>query len=165
MTTRTYAGWVEPIAAQYRETRRELVELARALPADVWSRPSPLPAWTYKDLLAHIAGDTGKNALRLLRSVAVDRRADQSLFDQMGRDVESRNARDVAERRERSVDQLVGEIEADAEEWQDLLARFGEEDRDLRQEGIPWSLGEALSRNPDGHDREHLEHLRTAVLK
>ncbi|MDZ4279045.1 MAG: hypothetical protein U1B78_07890, partial [Dehalococcoidia bacterium] len=96
-------------------------------------------------------------------SVAVQRQADQSLFDQIGRDVEARNERDVMERRERSVDELIGELEADGGEWEDLLARFGEEDKDLREEGIPWSLGEALSQNPGGHEREHLAQLKTAL--
>ena len=163
MTERTFAPWVEPIAAQHREGRRELVELARSLPVDAWSRPSPFPGWTFKDLLAHVAGDTGKNALRLLRSVAVDQRADQAQFDQLGEDVDARNERDVIERRERSVDALIVEIESDGEEWDELLARFGEEHRDLRQEGIPWSLGEALNMNPGGHQREHLAQVRTAL--
>ena len=163
MTDRTFASWVKPIVAQHREGRRELVELARSLPVDAWSRPSPFPGWTFKDLLAHVAGDTGKNALRLLRSVAVDQRVDQTLFDQIAKDVDARNERDVVGRRERSVDELIAEIEADGEEWDELLARFAEEHKDLRQEGIPWSLGEALSRNPGGHQREHLAQLRGAL--
>jgi len=163
MSTRIFAPWVVPIAAQHREGRRELVELARSLPVGAWSRPSPFPGWTFKDLLAHVAGDTGKTALRLLRSVAVDQRADQTLFDQIGKDVDARNERDVVERREQSVDELIAEIEADGEEWDELLARFGEEHKDLRQEGIPWSLSEALSSNPGEHQREHLAQLRTAL--
>jgi hypothetical protein len=97
-----------------------------------------------------------------MRTIAVNRRADQAMFDQLGKDVDARNELDVVERRARTVDELIAEIEADGEAWDELFAQFGEDDKDLRQEGIPVSLGEALSANPDGHARGHLAQLRTA---
>src|SRR3990172_8160338 len=54
VTTRTFATWVEPYAAQLRENREQVIAFACSLPAEAWDRPSPLPGWTYKDLLAHI---------------------------------------------------------------------------------------------------------------
>ncbi len=51
MTTRTFAPWVEPIAARFRESRAELLEFARSLPSEAWSRPSPNTGWSCKDLL------------------------------------------------------------------------------------------------------------------
>ena len=38
-----------------------------------------------------------------------------------------------------------------------------DEDKDLRQDGIPMTLGEGLSNEPGGHDREHTVPLRAAV--
>ena len=55
MTTRTFAPWVEPIAAQLRESRRGIVEVARTIPEGAWSRPSHDPGWSYRDLLTHLA--------------------------------------------------------------------------------------------------------------
>jgi len=55
MTARTFVPWVEPAAAQLRESRRQIVQLARAIPDDMWGRPSPYPGRTYKDQFAHLA--------------------------------------------------------------------------------------------------------------
>ena len=54
MASRSFAPWVEPVAARLREGRAEIVELARSVPPEAWSRPSPNPGWRCKDLLAHL---------------------------------------------------------------------------------------------------------------
>ena len=41
MTSRTFASWVEPIAAQQRETAAQVVELVRPIPVEAWNRPKP----------------------------------------------------------------------------------------------------------------------------
>ena len=55
MTTRSFAPWVEPIAAELRKLRAEVAKFARSAPPDFWGKPSPNHGWTNKDLLAHLA--------------------------------------------------------------------------------------------------------------
>lgn len=159
MAGRTFAGWVEPVAAKAAQSRAELVAYARALPPEAWSRPSPNEGWSCKDVLAHVAGDKGY--IMILRA-AVDRtRLDPALFAE-GEGTRA-NARDVQERRDRSIDELVAEIESDAEVRLDLMSRLTDGDRDLRQKEFPLSLGEVLEAGPGGHDREHLEQIKEAI--
>ena len=153
-----FAPWVEPIAATYRERRGALVRFARALPADAWRAPSPDPGWDCKDLLAHVAGDTGKNLHAGLRLLA----AGQALPDALFRDFDGRNARDVAERRQRSVSELIAELESDGDETQRLLAQLPEDAGSLHVEGLQGTLSEALAALAS-HDSVHLEQLRAAT--
>ncbi len=157
--TRAYASWVEPVAERTSAVRMEFVEVARSIPAGDWDKSSPVAGWTYKDLLAHLAGDTGKNFLSILRAVVARERVDGSLLGSP----DDRNARDLEERRGRSVEELIAEIEADTEEHLDLVSRLSETDKDLRQDDIPTSLGEGLTNDPGGHVRRHLAQLRTAL--
>ena len=157
MTQRTFASWVEPIAEAQRAARAEVAEVARSLPADAWERPSANGGWTYKDLLAHMAGDTDKNVHRALRMVLAGRRVDPAIFE----DIDAQNARDIEARRERPVEQLLAEIEADGADLEELLAQLKDEDENRRQPGIDATLGDAL-RSVSGHHARHLEELRTA---
>lgn len=159
MTTRTFVAWVEPIAAELRASRAEIAGFARAAPEELWARPSPLDGWTARDLLAHLAGDTGKGSAAAMRAT-VDRLAPDPAPFAAG--VDALNARDVEERRDRSIAEIVAEIEADGEVWQELLSQLGGNDEAMRWEGFPWGLGEYL-RILAEHDREHLEQLRAAV--
>ena len=168
MTTGTFAQWVEPIARRDREGRAELLEFARSVPAEAWDRTSPVEGWTYRDVLAHIASDSGKWFAYILRTVLNGERLDPTRVGP-GVDVDAVNARGVAERRGRSIAELIAAIEADGADHQELLARLTNEDRDTRQAGYPTSFAEFLSENPagsrGGHDREHLAQLRTALEK
>jgi uncharacterized protein (TIGR03083 family) len=168
MTTRTFAPWVEPIARRDREGRAELLEFARSVPPDAWDRASPVEGWTYRDVLAHLASDTGKWFAHILRTVLSGKRLDPTRVGP-GVDLDPINARGVAERRGRSIAELIAEIEADGEEHQELLSRLTGDHRDTRQAENPISFGEFLSDNPagsrGGHDREHLAQLRTALEK
>jgi uncharacterized protein (TIGR03083 family) len=160
MTTRTFASWMEPISAQFRETRAELVGVARAMPDEAWELPSPNEGWTYKDLLGHVAGDTDKTFLRGLRAVVDRQPVDLATFTT---GVDERNARDIEERRGRTIDELIAEIEADGEERQGLLARFTEADENWQPEGLPTTASNGLRGMAGDHDREHLAHLRAAL--
>lgn len=154
MKERTFAAWVEPIAKQLREGRNAVSELARAAPADLWDRPSGAEGWTCKDVLAHLAGDTHKVSAAVMRGAV----ADASILDDNG---DAANARDLEERRERSVDELIAEIEADGDEWQRLLSELGDRDADRHPPGFPLSVGEYL-RLLATHDLDHLDQIRTA---
>lgn len=159
MTSKAFAPWVEPIAAGLADGRQQVIEFARSLAADAWSRPSAADGWTNKDVLAHLAGDTGKVSLAVLRAAAGGRTLEHSGLADGG---DALNARDVDERRDRSVDELMAEIEGDGREWQDLLSQLKETHQHLRWPGFPLSLGEYLLILLP-HDREHLAQLRTAL--
>ena len=159
MADRTYASWVEPIAAKDRESRSELLELARKLSPGDWERPSPLPGWTLKDMLAHLAGGTGKNFQTILQAVVSRTPVDPAVLG----DPEARNAQDVEDRKDKSVGELISEIRGEGEAISLLLARLTEDDKELRQDNIPMSLGEGLSQDPGAHYRTHLAHFREAL--
>ena len=72
------------------------------------------------------------------------------------------NARDLGERRERSVDALIAELESDGEEWQRLLGELGEGDAHRHLPTFPLSLGEYL-RLMTTHDLDHLAQMRMAL--
>jgi uncharacterized protein (TIGR03083 family) len=160
MTNRAFTPWVEPIAAQIAAAREEFVAVARSVPAEAWGQASPAEGWTYKDVLAHLAGDTDKQLLSILRAVVSRQPINASL---LGSSPDERNTHDIVERRERQIDTLIAEVEADTEEHLDLLSRLTEDDQALRQDDIPMSLGEGLSNDPGGHARGHIAQLRTAL--
>lgn len=159
MADRAYANWVEPIAAKDRESRTELLELVRTLSAGDWERPSPLEGWTLKDLLAHLAGGTGKNFQTILEAVVGRQQVDPSVLA----DVDAKNKQDVEDRKDKSIGELLSEIQGEGEAIDLLLARLTEEDKDLRQGNIPMSLGEGLSQDPGGHYRTHLADFKEAL--
>ena len=159
MTTRTFAPWVEPIAAQLSESRRAVAEVARAVPEVAWGRASPDPGWSYRDLLAHLAvGDWVCQAV--LRAAVGGEPFDMTITTQL----DDRNARMIEEREGRSVQELIAEVGAEGEETQELLGQLSEADEERRQEDAPMSLGEYLRFYPT-HDRDHLEQLRTALQR
>ena len=159
MSDRTYASWVEPIAASDRESRIELLELVRTLsPAD-WERASPLPGWTLKDVLAHLAGGTGKNFQQILEAVVSRTPVNPAMLG----DADARNAQDVEDRKDMSVGELISEIVGEGDAIDLLLSKLTDGQKDLRQDNIPMSLGEGLSQDPGGHYREHLAHFKKTL--
>jgi hypothetical protein len=155
---REFAGWVEPLAALYGANRTALVAYARSLPAGTWTLPSPDPGWTCKDLLAHVAGDTGQNLHAALRAIIAGGPVPPELFT----DFDRRNARDVEERRGRSIEQLIDELVRAGEETQRLLAQLTEADARRHEPGLRGDLPDAL-RALASHDATHLEQLRAAT--
>lgn len=153
MSERTFAAWVEPIAAKLRDTRREIVVVAESTPDGAWEETSPLDPWTYKDLLAHLA--TGDWVCQSVLNMVVH----GTEFDFQGPD--DGNARFVQERREMPVAELIAEVEAEGEETQELLSQLKDEHQGLTREGARMNLGDYLRGFP-GHDEQHLAQLRTA---
>ncbi|MEX2159508.1 MAG: maleylpyruvate isomerase N-terminal domain-containing protein [Dehalococcoidia bacterium] len=156
-TTRTFALWVEPIATELRFTRGEIANAARLMLPDIWGWLSPLPGWTYKDLLAHCAiGDWVCQTL--LRAAVAGEQIDLRFLDQLNES----NQRLVDERKERTPEELIAELEAESEKTQALLAQLSEEHDGLKPEGAPMSLG-AFLRDFHSHDLGHLAQLKTAT--
>ena len=158
MTQRSFASWVEPVAAVLAEDRRQVISFARSAPAALWGRPSEVPGWTYKDILAHLAGGNDLVLQRLLGAAVAREPLDPSLF---GLKTDAENARGVAARRGWPVDRLVAELERDGDEVQDLLSQLREEDEGLGRDVLPLSIGGFLRIvEEERHDRLHLEQLR-----
>ena len=160
MVERTFAAWVEPIADRQRSDRVEVLAFARSIPAEAWSRPSPNEGWTCKDVLAHLAGGNDRFLQTVLRAVTAGEQLDPALVT---RDTDAENARGVETRRDWPANRLIAALESDGEGVQELLSKLTDDNKDLRQEGFPMSLGEFLEavRN-EGHDLEHLAQLKAA---
>jgi hypothetical protein len=159
MSDHTFAPWVAPGAAELRETRAEVVSVARQLPLERWDQPSPLEGWAYRDLLAHLA--TGDWVFQtVLSAVTKDRDANLSFINPDF--VNAGNAERVAGRRTRPIEDVIAEVAQEGEETQALLARLTPEDESYERPGLPMTLVEGLRRFP-GHDRDHVAQLRTAL--
>ncbi len=150
MAVRTFAPWVEPIAAELRQLRAEVAEFARSAPPDFWAKPSPNYGWTNKELLAHIA--TSHWVMQGLLAASLEGKPFRFYGPDEG------NAERVAVRREASVRELVAEVEAEGEESDQLLARLTPEHEHFRPEGAPRAIGEILRGFPN-HDSHHLRQL------
>ena len=166
MTERTFASWVEPITRRDREGRAALLDYVRSAPADAWQQPSPVDGWNCKEVLAHIAGDTGKWFSHMLHAALDGQQLDPTRVGPRV-DVDALNRRDVEERRGRSFAELIAEIEADGEDHEELLSRLTDDHKEFRLAEYLLSLGELLDGNAagnhGGHDREHLAQLREAL--
>ncbi len=161
MTAKTFAPWVEPIAAELAGNRAAIVETARSLGAEAWQRPSPLDGWAYRDLLTHLA--TGDWVCQhILRSVLANETLNVGQIIDMNW-VDQGNAKLLQERRGRSVQELIAEVEAEGEETQELLTKLTDEHEGQTQEGAPMTLAAYLGAVFPGHDRDHLAQLRTAL--
>ena len=157
MTNQTFAPWVEPIAEQLRASRTEIVRTAHQLLDPLWTLPSRMKGWTFKDLLAHLA--SGDWVCQMILRAALDNEP----FDMAAlNDVDGQNERHRQERQDRSVRELIAEVQAEGEETQELLARLTDADENRTQKDAPMSLGEYLRGFPN-HDREHLEELTRAL--
>ena len=161
MTARTFAAWVEPVATQLRADRAQVVAFARSTPPDVWDTPSPVDGWTCKDLLAHIGGGNDGMFQKVLRAVVARTPVEASIFSV---DTDAENAREVTARRGWPVEKVIAELESTGEEIQELLAGLRDDDRDLRAEGSPITLGQFMDIvREERHDLEHLERLRMSL--
>jgi hypothetical protein len=151
------ADWVRPIASVMDRGATDLLAFARAQPADFWEAASTLDGWTRRDVLAHLAGDTGKVSSRAMAAaVSGEPFEDPPDFRDGG---DALNALDVAERRGCSIGELLAEIEHERDQWRGLLRRLHAEDEHARWDGFPLTLGQYL-RLCATHDSEHLSNIR-----
>ena len=161
MTTRTFAPWVEPVAARLRENRAQVVAFAGSVPAEAWECPSPLDGWTCKDLIAHIGKGNDQIFQQVLRMVVAGNPIDTSIFKA---DTDEANAREVGARRGRSPDAIIAEAEGAGEEVQELLSQLRDEHEHFRQKDPPFILKTFLEFVlKESHDLEHLAQLRAAL--
>jgi len=161
MAERRFARWVEPLASQMRDSRAQVIAFARSAPAGIWAKPSPLEGWTYRDVLAHLAGGNDEMLQKILRAVVSGQPVDPAVLDP---DTDGENADGVAERRGWPLERLFEALEADGTEMQELLAGLKESDKDIRPGAASWTL-EGLLRvvHEENHDLEHLTQLRAGI--
>jgi uncharacterized protein (TIGR03083 family) len=161
MTTRTYASWVEPVARQMRAARLEVLDFAKSAPAGFWARPSVLPGWTNKDLLAHIGGGNDQMLQKILRHVVAGEAVPAAVLEM---DTDAENAAGVDERRDWSLARITAELQDGGEELDRLFGQLKETDAGLHPGAATWNLG-GLFRLilEENHDLEHLEQLRQSM--
>jgi uncharacterized protein (TIGR03083 family) len=150
-----FASWVAPLAARIAEGRDAVVEFARSLDEAAWEEPSVVEGWRRRDVLAHLAGDTDKVTIAVLRAAADP----NALAPSYGDGDAVVNARDLEVRRGWSIEELIAEIQADGEEWRRLISQLGEEDGGKRWPGFPVDVARYLGLLAE-HDPEHLEQMR-----
>lgn len=162
MTERTFAAWVEPIAAQHRRDDAQVLEFARSLSEEAWAQPSGLDGWTCKDVMAHIGNGNDQLYQQLLRQVIAGDKIDTSIFIDVDTDAE--NAAGVAERRSLSPAEVIAEFEEAAEEVLDLVAGLTDEHEHLRQDDPPFVLKGFMDLiGKESHSIEHLKQMQAAL--
>ena len=158
--------WVEQIARRDLEARKELLRFARSISDKAWSLPSPLDGWTCRDVLAHLAGDTGKWFEHILGSVLHDEPLDAAKFGP-GADIDLLNTLDIDARRSHAVSELLAEIESDGRKHDEMLSSMTDDHEHHLLAPYSASLGEFLSGkeagNRGGHDREHMANIQAAL--
>lgn len=160
--TRIFAPWVSAFAAKLRVDNAQVLAFARALPADVWERPSGLEGWLVRDVLAHIGKGNDQLFQKLLRQVIAGGPVDTAIFRDV--DTDGENARAVEERRGLTPEELIAELEEAGDEMRDLLSQLTEEHEHLRQEDPPFIFKGFLDMvDKESHSLEHLVQLKAAV--
>jgi hypothetical protein len=152
---RTFAAWVEPLAASLRESQQEVEQVAQAIPAESWAKESGYAGWSYKDQLAHLP-ESYRGITAVLRAIVEGRGPDFSRFD----DIDALNEANRQAHLSTPVNDLLAELTIDGDALQDVLA-------ELRPEHAGFNLGPMLlSQALQGftlHDRAHLAELRKAL--
>ncbi len=161
MTARTFAPWVEPIAAQQEDHTTQVLEFARSQPADAWSRPCGGEGWTCRDVLAHIGKANDRLFQNILREVIAGRHIDQAVLDV---DTQGDNGRLVAERRGWPIEKVIAEVEEAEEEILELLSQLTDDHQSYRQDDPPFVLsGFVRLVEGESHALEHLAQIRAAL--
>ena len=164
MTTRTFLPWVDGPAKQLRESRIEVRRTAEKFLPDLWTMPSPLEGWTYKDLLAHLASGEWVFQTMLRDVLGIEKKLpEQASMDY----VNEGNAERLAARQDTSVEELIAEVATAGETTQELLSQLTEAiDPTMvvwrRPNGDPVTLEQWISGFPQ-HDVTHGAQLKTAL--
>jgi len=157
MASRKFAAWVEPLAASYRESRADLVQLARTLTDEQLSRPTGDEGWSVRKEVTHIAA-SDPDFLKTLNAILDGGTPDLDIFT----DIDARNARNLERWKNRSMEEMTGELESNGQALQDLLARLTADDKARQPEGLPFPLG-FLINGYGQHGPYHLGQIRQAI--
>src|SRR5262245_60369394 len=123
MSERTFAAWVEPLAASYRENRAAVVELARGLSDEQLARATGDEGWSVRTEFTHIAA-SDPDFVKTLTLILDGGKADLSIFN----DIDARNARNLDAWKDRSMPNIAAALENNGRTLQLLLSRLTDED-------------------------------------
>ncbi|MCL5266042.1 MAG: DinB family protein [Chloroflexi bacterium] len=149
------------VICSLEESRQELVALAKSLTSEQLQLPTENEGWSVKDTLAHVASSEGG----LLATV--NRILGGQVATRPGFDLNAYNQQQVEKRRNRSVDELLAELDASRPE---ALKRFGEltdeqlATRGNMASGTPIDVISVFQRIGD-HERLHCDQIRKAIGK
>jgi hypothetical protein len=152
-----FAAWVEPFAASYRESRAQVVRLAHAASDSDLTRPSGDEGWTVREEFVHIAASED-DVIRTLGAVLRGEAVETSIFE----DIDGRNARNLADRKDRPMPQIAADLERNGEALQELLAKLSAGDESRQPEGFPFPL-RGLVEGYGMHEPYHLGQIRAAI--
>ena len=141
------ALWI-PVARLVAAQRR-IETLAAKLPTDTWKADSALTGWSRKDVLAHMASHSAQHRRPLL--AALDGEPLRELIPDPERPdvgMAAWNEEQVAGRRRRSIEELIGELSANIAELLGLWSQVGAEHLLL-----PYGLAPNLLAGIDRHGR------------
>ena len=162
MTERTFAPWVEPIAARHRRDDAQVLTFARSVPEAAWGTPSGLEGWSCKDVMAHIGNGNDQLYQQLLRQVISGGKIETAIFRDV--DTDGENAAGVEERRGLSPEEVIDEFGEAGEEVLDLLAQLTDDHEHLRQKDPPFILKGFMDLiDKESHSIEHLKQLKEAL--
>jgi hypothetical protein len=164
MTARTFLPWVEGPAKQMRESRAEVRRTAEKFLPELWTMPSPLEGWTYKDLLAHLASGEWVFQTMLRDVLGIEKSLPKNATMAY---VDEGNAQRLAAHKDSSVEELIAEITTAGETTQELLSKLTDEiDPRMvawhRPNGDPVTLEQWVQGFPQ-HDVTHGAQLKTAL--
>ncbi len=162
MTERTFAGWVEPIAARHREDDAQVLAFARSVSEEAWEQPSGLDGWTCKDVMAHIGKGNDQLFQQLLRQVIAGDKVDTEIFRTV--DTDGENAEGVEQRKRLTPAQVIVEFEEACDEVDDLLSQLTDEQEHLQQDDPPFILKGFMDLiGKESHSIEHLKQMKAAL--
>jgi uncharacterized protein (TIGR03083 family) len=102
---------LQEVRAGITAEHKSFAELLRELDADAWARPSRCEGWTVADVAAHVSGSMAEIAAGELE----------------GQGTEPVTARQVAQRRGRTNEEVADELDGAAKASADLLAVFDDD--------------------------------------
>lgn len=153
----TFAPWVEPLAASYRENRAVAVRLARSLTREQMSAPTGDEGWAVREEMLHIAA-SDPDFLRVLGAIIGGETPDTGVFA----DIDKRNARNLSEWASRTLQEVGDELEANGLALQELLSQLTDEDEVRQPEGMPFSIGQLIV-GYGSHGPYHVGQVRAAI--
>ncbi len=157
MTAHSFAAWVEPLAASYRENRADIVQLTRTLTDEQLSLATGDEGWSVREEVTHIAA-SDPDFVTTLGAILDGGTPDLSIFNE----IDARNARNLEAWKSRSIEEIAGELEKNGHALQALLARLTVEDETRQPDGMPFPLA-GLINGYGQHGPYHLGQIRAAI--
>ncbi|MBI2913955.1 MAG: maleylpyruvate isomerase N-terminal domain-containing protein [Chloroflexi bacterium] len=151
----------QEIIESIRRWQGELETTVAAVDQGSWSKGVYEQGWNAKQLLCHLASDTGVVGF-LINMASVPPGAGGG----GGFDIDAFNAREVAARQQKTVAELVAERRSGCERAVEQVQATSS-DVLARQIRVPWGdegpLADIIVRSVQGHTGQHLADLRAAA--